>query len=757
MAISVGKACILKHQTRELFQKLESELVDFQFLRNWEDRNKSFASICEQIKNCYKLQPDASCLAYIEKRVIPHFWVDELHQVGSPQSDSSSAKFGSHSVAILVLLKTLSVDAFNRQALKIKKNTKMASSFCKIIVENQDFDKDFHETILSIENMIPAIINSINANTELNSCGSYYNRLMPFLKEFSAALPEIAVRCPTFIQYLIERHPEVFKTDSPLRLPTENSIVHFCKTVVTSPFDSQLIFLNVLVKINKEYEKLRKECYQVYFKKAKTTRNAVRIIHELLERGKTKHNEEEALYFIAELLRVPKESLNFKSMSDDRIAELTKIAHNEGLKADGILELDRLFETSFRDRLDHFFKYATVELNVQLEALHTGFCAVIDGNVKNTQPLARKFGPIILHGVPNETVTAQTDTPTLKENAESIPNPHYGKVMASLKKPQGISVAQIELACRWWGAHLRNRTANSVNSLLFSGHYFQTGNNPAFAKEIINQKGESEENILKFEAALKKRLLPNVGLFQLREYLNVDYEPCNILAGALTEAGISAYSDLPWKTNMRIEGNDALNEGSITVNGQPLAKITVSSMENEKLAMCKQAAAGAAAMSSSSSSSSIVCGAMQASHQNTKQGMDVKVLLENNNTAAETCKTKNDTPSLNPDQKQKRDVESNPELVKLLMQCLTIKDNLKPPTPELAFRRAAAMGNVNLLEQLVSLVPDLNINEGGPDTGKTALDFAETHGQVEAVQYLRSLGAKSGLSDNSSANLKSKK
>ena len=78
-----------------------------------------------------------------------------------------------------------------------------------------------------------------------------------------------------------------------------------------------------------------------------------------------------------------------------------------------------------------------------------------------------------------------------------------------------------------------------------------------------------------------------------------------------------------------------------------------------------------------------------------------------------------------------------------LTKCkIDAKDGNLLPKPELALRRAANAGRLDLVQAIVETVKDLNINEPGPDSGNTALDFAESKGHEAVVSFLKARGAK---------------
>lgn len=98
-----------------------------------------------------------------------------------------------------------------------------------------------------------------------------------------------------------------------------------------------------------------------------------------------------------------------------------------------------------------------------------------------------------------------------------------------------------------------------------------------------------------------------------------------------------------------------------------------------------------------------------------------------------------------PEDLLKRQIVNLESLIAVLKKCQTSQDGQILPTPELAFRRAAAKGNVDILTELVKMVKDLDINSRGRESGKTALDFARDSGNKEAMQFLICFGATSGL------------
>lgn len=84
----------------------------------------------------------------------------------------------------------------------------------------------------------------------------------------------------------------------------------------------------------------------------------------------------------------------------------------------------------------------------------------------------------------------------------------------------------------------------------------------------------------------------------------------------------------------------------------------------------------------------------------------------------------------------KRDIISFTGLRSVLEQCRTKLDGNTLPTPELALRRAAATGKLNVIIMLFALVKDLDANQAGPTSGNNALSFAVMNRHQEVVNYL---------------------
>ncbi len=83
-----------------------------------------------------------------------------------------------------------------------------------------------------------------------------------------------------------------------------------------------------------------------------------------------------------------------------------------------------------------------------------------------------------------------------------------------------------------------------------------------------------------------------------------------------------------------------------------------------------------------------------------------------------------------------RTIENQAEVRSILKTLTTLKDGDKLPDPELALRRAAATGKLNLVNDLLLYVLDINPGQPGPGSGKTALMFAKENGHSEIVAML---------------------
>ncbi len=93
---------------------------------------------------------------------------------------------------------------------------------------------------------------------------------------------------------------------------------------------------------------------------------------------------------------------------------------------------------------------------------------------------------------------------------------------------------------------------------------------------------------------------------------------------------------------------------------------------------------------------------------------------------------------------KKRAITNHELLIQALKKCKTKKDGENNPGPELALRRAAKVGMLDIIKTLVEVVKDLDVNQQGPESGKTALDFARESDNDTVVNFLESIGAISG-------------
>ena len=69
------------------------------------------------------------------------------------------------------------------------------------------------------------------------------------------------------------------------------------------------------------------------------------------------------------------------------------------------------------------------------------------------------------------------------------------------------------------------------------------------------------------------------------------------------------------------------------------------------------------------------------------------------------------------------------------------------PEPEVALRRAAADGLADVIQALVENVQDLDLNQCGNTSGRTALHFATIYGRTNVVSQLITLGARQDIRD----------
>lgn len=88
-----------------------------------------------------------------------------------------------------------------------------------------------------------------------------------------------------------------------------------------------------------------------------------------------------------------------------------------------------------------------------------------------------------------------------------------------------------------------------------------------------------------------------------------------------------------------------------------------------------------------------------------------------------------------------RNITNRDKLLELLTLCMTKNDQGALPAPELALRRAAANGEVNIVEGLIAYVKDLDISQPEFSSQKTALILAQEGGHFRIVQLLQQLQA----------------
>jgi len=84
-------------------------------------------------------------------------------------------------------------------------------------------------------------------------------------------------------------------------------------------------------------------------------------------------------------------------------------------------------------------------------------------------------------------------------------------------------------------------------------------------------------------------------------------------------------------------------------------------------------------------------------------------------------------------------------LLPILKSCQLKKDGGKIPSIGLAFRRAVAANNEAAVE---ALLPHANIDEQGPESGKTALHIAAIYGRSKLAALLLKNGARKSIKDN---------
>ena len=88
-----------------------------------------------------------------------------------------------------------------------------------------------------------------------------------------------------------------------------------------------------------------------------------------------------------------------------------------------------------------------------------------------------------------------------------------------------------------------------------------------------------------------------------------------------------------------------------------------------------------------------------------------------------------------------------PSVISILNRVKTKNDGDNIPEPEVALRRAAADGLADVIQALVENVQDLDLNQCGNTSGRTALHFATIYGRTNVVSQLITLGARQDIRD----------
>lgn len=91
---------------------------------------------------------------------------------------------------------------------------------------------------------------------------------------------------------------------------------------------------------------------------------------------------------------------------------------------------------------------------------------------------------------------------------------------------------------------------------------------------------------------------------------------------------------------------------------------------------------------------------------------------------------------------KKRHIINLNSVIDILKKFRVKKDGIKIISPELAFRRAAALGRLEIMKELIREVKDLDIFEKGSESLKTALDFAKEYNQDSIIKFLNTLSTK---------------
>lgn len=439
-------------------------------------------------------------------------------------------------------------------------------------------------------NSIEFLLRSLNEDTREHEFEAYYQQILPLEKEFISVLPKLIFQCPAFIGFVYKKMPT--EVTSPLKTAIEEAMVKFCREKVTAPYQYQILFLTKLVsnsKLREQMEAERYKLYAVYFDNAKETEEALRIVHTAIEVICEPDN---------------KNSSSYVSLAYFLLSKLLKVPYAAYSAKEG----NPLFkqEMVHEEVIQYLFQHATADYVVQMKILYISCWSIV--NMCSLRPFVDCFGAQVYHtATPIVSTTATTATSVVpvassKEKAELTSNPHYAAIMASIKRPKGISLAQVDTAVTWWGNQLRQQSANAINSAGAKAGFFGkmlAGND--FYANFLGKDLVSEEQIRVFEASLKKELLKIIG----RGYyeLKVDHYayPEGILGQATEEAGIARFC-LPAETRMILE-DGPLNPGSITINGKPIEEVTLKTQIVDKVAMGIQKTVDAANASTASTSS----------------------------------------------------------------------------------------------------------------------------------------------------------
>jgi ankyrin repeat protein len=83
----------------------------------------------------------------------------------------------------------------------------------------------------------------------------------------------------------------------------------------------------------------------------------------------------------------------------------------------------------------------------------------------------------------------------------------------------------------------------------------------------------------------------------------------------------------------------------------------------------------------------------------------------------------------------------------MLKKCKKKQDGNELPSPESALRRASISGRTDIMRILLDSATNLNINEAGSESGKTALHFAVIGKHIDAAKLLIQCKANTDIVD----------